>query len=287
MRTLTASMALVVFCSCALALDKNDLLGLTKAGVSDEIIVKVIETGDQPIKLTADDVKALRTGGVSEKVIVAALTSSVQWKERPQKKTEAAKKDADEDKPKDSDPKIAVVTEAPAKTSTPPVVVPGEDEGVVLIENLMQKSIALTVDEEKKLLEASFKGDAASSYTIGKEDSRSISLSEDSYRIRWLGQDYSYKFQINKGKTTKLSLAGDKDVTLVLTDSDGNVKKVCVLLGQSMALPQLPVYVAPNYPVIVEPYPYYYSSPRYYYNRYDYQPYYYRHGWDSGYRHHH
>lgn len=55
------------------ALTNDSILKLAKAGMGDDIIVNMVNTQPSGFSLTADDLIALKTGGVSDKVIAAMV----------------------------------------------------------------------------------------------------------------------------------------------------------------------------------------------------------------------
>lgn len=54
----------------------NDLVKLSAAGLSDDILIALIESDGTVFKLTADDVLSLRERGLSQKVILAMLQTA-------------------------------------------------------------------------------------------------------------------------------------------------------------------------------------------------------------------
>ncbi len=61
--------------SPARAVTVHEILDLVAAGVSDEVIVALIEADDEPFDLDANQILDLRAAGVSDRVLVAMLRS--------------------------------------------------------------------------------------------------------------------------------------------------------------------------------------------------------------------
>ena len=85
-RLLCASAGLVALTAAtASAVSPKELIELTHAGLSDEVIVALIEADQGGVRLDAAQILTLRNGGVSERVILAMLD-----KQRQQAEAEAA-----------------------------------------------------------------------------------------------------------------------------------------------------------------------------------------------------
>lgn len=75
-RALLAVLLLLGVASQASAVTARDLVMLSQAGLSDEVLVALIESDGSKFTLTADDILDLRRQGLSEQVIVAMLRTS-------------------------------------------------------------------------------------------------------------------------------------------------------------------------------------------------------------------
>jgi hypothetical protein len=85
-RLLCASAALAALtATTASAVSPKELIELTRAGLSDEVIVALVEADQGGVRLDAAQILMLRNGGVSERVILAMLD-----KQRQQADAEAA-----------------------------------------------------------------------------------------------------------------------------------------------------------------------------------------------------
>jgi hypothetical protein len=69
---LTAACVLL-FAAPALAISERDLLALTQAGLSDDVLIALVEADDTVFPLDAPRILELRSQGLSERVIVAML----------------------------------------------------------------------------------------------------------------------------------------------------------------------------------------------------------------------
>ena len=72
----TAVFVLMVTAAPALAVTIRDLLNLKAAGLSDDILIALIQTDGSIFHLTADDVIALNRQGLSERVILAMIETA-------------------------------------------------------------------------------------------------------------------------------------------------------------------------------------------------------------------
>lgn len=93
----------------AYAVTIRDLVELSKEGVSDAVLIALIETDGSRFKMSADDIRAVRAQGLSDAVVVAMLRT------RP---ATAPIRD-------DAAPMI------PAAPAPEPVIAPGEPERVI------------------------------------------------------------------------------------------------------------------------------------------------------------
>ncbi len=76
MKRIQIAFCVVVFASLTLAqqtLTNDTILKLAKAGMGDDVVINMINTQPSGFSLAADDLIALKTGGVSDKVIAAML----------------------------------------------------------------------------------------------------------------------------------------------------------------------------------------------------------------------
>ena len=76
LRVLLAAVLLLTVAASAGAATIQDLIKLKAAGLSDDILIALIESDGSNFQLKADDVIALRKQGLSEKVIMAMLATS-------------------------------------------------------------------------------------------------------------------------------------------------------------------------------------------------------------------
>ena len=95
----------------------NDLVKLSAAGLGDDILIALIESHDTVFKLSADDVLALRERGLSQKVILAMLQTALRPKSRPAEPAPAVAAPV----PVPPAPEVEVVP--PPQEPPPPVVV--------------------------------------------------------------------------------------------------------------------------------------------------------------------
>lgn len=102
---LAAALTGVVVPGTAYAVSLRDLMELSKAGLSDDVLVALVEAGDTVYNLDAPRILELRAAGVSERVIIAML------KKRP------------EPPPAVPDSAAAIVLEAPPPAAPPVQVI--------------------------------------------------------------------------------------------------------------------------------------------------------------------
>jgi len=82
LRLLCASTALVALTAAtASAVSPKELIELTRAGLSDEVLVALIDADQGGVRLDAAQILMLRNGGVSERVILAMLDKQRQQAE--------------------------------------------------------------------------------------------------------------------------------------------------------------------------------------------------------------
>ena len=66
-------LAMLAFSSVASALTIHDVIELSKAGVSDEVLLELIHVDHRVYTIDADAVKRMQTGGVSDTVMLAMI----------------------------------------------------------------------------------------------------------------------------------------------------------------------------------------------------------------------
>lgn len=90
MKKLSISLALLAGFPLAAAADvgKEDIIKLSKAGISDDVIIAFIRANGPAKTLTSDDVVELKAAGASDKVLSAILTPQTKVVEQPQPKRE-------------------------------------------------------------------------------------------------------------------------------------------------------------------------------------------------------
>lgn len=66
-------LAVLAFSSVASALTIHDVIELSKAGVSDEVLLELIQVDHRVYTIDADAVKRMKTGGVSDAVMLAMI----------------------------------------------------------------------------------------------------------------------------------------------------------------------------------------------------------------------
>jgi hypothetical protein len=74
-KTVVFALALLIgpAVSSAYAITIRDLVALSKEGVSDAVLIALIETDGSRFQITADDVRSVRAQGLSDAVIVAMI----------------------------------------------------------------------------------------------------------------------------------------------------------------------------------------------------------------------
>lgn len=78
----------------AAALSVQDILDLSRAGVSEEVIVALIEASDERFALDATQILELRTAGVSDRVLVAMLRSGRRFERSTLERADAERPEA-------------------------------------------------------------------------------------------------------------------------------------------------------------------------------------------------
>ena len=223
MRHVLLSLGILFACSCAQALDKNDLCALAKAGVSDEIVIKLVETSDPKIALTPDDVLELRKARVSEKVILAALSvAAPAGQEKAVAEGPQAPQPASAPAPAPQPAEAG--SPAEAKPQPAPLAVPTKGQGTLTIQNLLDDELTMGVDEKERVLYFSLKDDNALPVEVEDKGSSSVFLKKGTYKVRWVGQTEAYEAKIKEGKVTTVAFSGDKDVSVVVTDYEGKTR---------------------------------------------------------------
>lgn len=88
-QTMLAALALALVASVAQAQDnkltKEDVAKLARAGVSDDLIIAVIDQAKTSLALSADDILALKKDGVSDKVLAAMVGKGARPEAAPPK----------------------------------------------------------------------------------------------------------------------------------------------------------------------------------------------------------
>jgi len=67
--------ALATALCATVTLTSNDIVKMSKAGVSDDVIIQTVQSTGSNFRLTAQDVEALKRSGVSDRVVVAMLAA--------------------------------------------------------------------------------------------------------------------------------------------------------------------------------------------------------------------
>ena len=67
--------ALAAALCATVTLTSNDIVKMSKAGVSDDVIIQTVQSTGSNFRLTAQDVEALKRSGVSDRVVVAMLSA--------------------------------------------------------------------------------------------------------------------------------------------------------------------------------------------------------------------
>lgn len=105
----------------AYAVTIRDLVELSKEGVSDAVLVALIETDGSRFRLTPDDIRSVRAQGLSDAVIVAMIRTRPAA--APSRDGVVAEMPAEPAEPAPLPVAIAPVAPAPVVVQTPPVTV--------------------------------------------------------------------------------------------------------------------------------------------------------------------
>ena len=73
--TILIALALLVFASAANALTARDVIELSKAGVSDQVLLALIQVDRRVYTIDAEAVKSMKAGGVSDTVMLAMINA--------------------------------------------------------------------------------------------------------------------------------------------------------------------------------------------------------------------
>jgi hypothetical protein len=169
--------------AAAAALTTEEVIELSRAGVTDEVLIAQIEADGSRFALSTADLERLRGALVSEAVIGAMQA--------------AAGRDGEEPAAAAPDP-----TRAPAETGEGPER-PEPGEALVAVRNEDRSPVALVIDRAARTVEFS----AAPGTTVvppGRE--RRFSLPPGAYVTRWRAEPKSYRVSIRAGDRTDLVL---------------------------------------------------------------------------------
>lgn len=120
-RYLALTVLMVVMASAtASAVSVRDIIALSRAGLSDEILVALIETDKTVFTLSTEQIVELKRAGVSDRVVIAMIQ---QGRKREQPLEASDPRTSSFDDPRMSDYQPAPVVQ-PAPPSTTVVVVP-------------------------------------------------------------------------------------------------------------------------------------------------------------------
>jgi hypothetical protein len=132
LRVLLAAILLLGPVSAASAATIQDLVKLKAAGLSDDILIALIESDGSVFQLKADDVISLKKQGLSEKVIMAMLVTATKRPAAPSATPLATRTQAAADMPVVRQPDPQVFTDPYQAESATQVVVPQPTSPVVI-----------------------------------------------------------------------------------------------------------------------------------------------------------
>jgi hypothetical protein len=111
---LLAAACVVLVASPALAVSERDVVALAQAGLSDDVLVALVESDDTVFPLDAPRILELRREGLSERVIVAMLKNGRRTAPRTAVPTDAP----GEPRVADDPPSLVIIGEKPAPAPT-------------------------------------------------------------------------------------------------------------------------------------------------------------------------
>ncbi len=187
MRTpLLALLSLVLLVSPALALTVDEVVQLSRAGLTDDVLIAQIEADGPRLVPTDADLNRLRRENVSEAVIHALRGDTG----GPRTNTTDA-----------LDPVDSAPAPSPAAVEEGPLA-PGPGETLLVLRNEDRRTIAATVDAAAKIVE--FHDGPGASLAPGQ--TRRMAVPYGVYAVRWRGEARTYRVSTRAGERTDLLL---------------------------------------------------------------------------------
>lgn len=270
----------VVFISSSYCMTTEDVVKLTQAELSDEVIINHIDAQEVVFDLTTDDIIRLKKEGVSDRVIAHMIFTKIRHKRVEVRNIQ---------EPEDKAPP-AEESAQPETTQQQPLSCPrelprqfGTGFGTVTFQNFDERSYSIQVDEKGKFIYYYY-GDLRDRLCLDKGASITMNLTEGIYRIRWVGERDVFTFCLHDGDNVKLVTTGinlEKYKAVNITIFENGVEKVTGTLkkfyeevpsvGSTTQAPTSTTIVReriihePHYIVHVQHYPIYCSYYTHYY----------------------
>ncbi|MBI3270080.1 MAG: hypothetical protein HYZ53_13730 [Planctomycetes bacterium] len=253
-----ACLVLWSFATSAGAITQEDVVKLSQAGVSDEILISQIQAEGTVFQLSAAEIVNLKTAKVSEKVIAFMIQTRRGAAGAPAAPAEAG---------------AACGAEAASLT--------------LVLANADDRTYSLQIDEGGHMI-FYYYGNFQDRLSLGRGETRSIPLSPGEWVVRWVGEREAYRFRGHGGQVVKLLVTGVdfqdyRSTNLTITVGDREVAsgalKRYVDRGSRRPVASAPLAEAQplpapsSPPVVVNYYPQptgcltyrdYYSTPSYY-----------------------
>ena len=213
-RMIGLALGVWMFAGTLPALDKNDILRLAREGVSDDIIVLVIEKSQTSFELSAGEIVRLKQSGVSDAVLSAMIGRQV---------GAAAVR---------SGPALV-----PAVAPTPVAEELLEGQGTLTLQSELGQDLAVEANAEQKLLylRPATAADVANRIRAGA--SSNLNLHTGSWKAFWLGRPESVKVKVREDGSAYLTLRPEGgDGVLAVATWGGEVRESQVLRESSERL---------------------------------------------------
>ena len=166
---------------------KVEISKLAKAGLDEAVILKYIEANGPVQPLSAQDLIDLKSEGVSDRIIAAAMSQA-----RPAPAALPA-----------TPPAAATARPAISAPSAPPASSAGQ--GSVQLENQDLRDYYVVVDESSKTLYV-YEQAGSNRWLLSKRAPLQITLAEGSYKMQWVGEQHFVSFNVREGGATQVKV---------------------------------------------------------------------------------
>ncbi len=183
------------------ALDKDAIVRLLRAGVSEDTIILIVQRENSQYALTVDDVVDLKDVGASDRLINALVSRNT-------------------------------VSRLPTMSSEVIIhsaAVP-KDHGLLLIKNECSWPLTFAWDSDRKNIYVHRGPSSLTSVSLGYGQTTQITLRTGTWDVAWLGQDEALEVKIKEGRTSVLTLRAERDGSIVgIYSYDGVIRDSGVL----------------------------------------------------------